>query len=420
MGTMGRRQAMGLEEGQQMSDALDTQVALLMQGAEFGDPQIGEAMAAELRQRLAEGRPLRVYCGYDATRPDLHLGHTITMRKLRQFQDLGHEATFLIGDFTTLVGDPSDKDGLRPQLSPDEIAENSRTYAEQAFQILDRGRTRVRYNSEWLGRLDLAALIQLAGNFTVQQLLARESFGQRVERGEPVWLHELFYAMLQGYDAVAMETDVQLGGTEQLFSLLAGRKLQEALGQRPQVCLTFPILVGTDGQARMSKSMGNYIGISEPPEVMYGKVMSLPDSAMGQYFRLVTRWTPAQVAEMEDGLAAGSLHPMEAKKRLAWEIVDSYHGAEAARTAARQFQRVHQQREVPEEVPSFALPKPVPIADLLVAAGLSHSKSAARRLVEQGGVSLDGEAVTEIGTVVAARGQVLRVGRRRFVRLVPA
>jgi tyrosyl-tRNA synthetase len=403
-----------------MTNELDDQVALLMQGAEFGDSQIRQAMAGELRQRLAEGRPLRVYCGYDATKPDLHLGHTITMRKLRQFQDLGHEVTFLIGDFTTLVGDPSDKDGLRPQLSPEHIAANSRTYAEQAFQILDRGRTRVRYNSEWLGRLDLAALIKLAANFTVQQLLARESFAQRMERGEPVWLHELFYAMLQGYDAAAMETDVQIGGTEQLFSLLAGRKLQEALGQRPQVCLTFPILVGTDGQARMSKSMGNYIGICEPPEAMYGKVMSLPDGVMGSYFRLVTRWTPAQVAEIEAALAAGHLHPMEAKQRLAWEIVDSFHGAEAATAAARHFRRVHQQRQTPEQVRAFALAEPLPIADLLVAAGLCDSKSQARRLVQQGGVSLDGAAVEDIGTAVAAEGQVLQVGKRRFVRLVPA
>lgn len=403
-----------------MTMKLDEQVALLMQGTEFGDPQIGETMAAELRQRLAEGRPLRVYCGYDATRPDLHLGHTITMRKLRQFQDLGHEVTFLIGDMTTLVGDPSDKEGLRPQLSPEQIAENSRTYAEQAFLILDRERTRVRYNSEWLGRLDLPAIIRLAGNFTMQQFLARENLARRMERGEPVWLHELLYAMLQGYDAVAQEADVQLGGTEQLFSLLAGRKLQEALGQRPQVCLTFPILVGTDGRVRMSKSTGNYIGICEPPEAMYGKVMSLPDSAMGQYFRLVTRWTPAQVAEIEGGLSAGRMHPMEAKKRLAWEIVDCFHRSEAADDAARHFERVHQRGEAPEEMPAFGLAEPLPIADLLVAAGLARTKSQARRLVEQGGVSLDGAPVADVGAVVAARGQVLRVGKRRFVRLVPA
>lgn len=403
-----------------MTIKLDEQVALLMQGTEFGDPQIGETMAGELRQRLAEGRPLRVYCGYDATRPDLHLGHTITIRKLRQFQDLGHEITFLIGDMTTLVGDPSDKEGLRPQLSPEQIAENSRTYAEQAFLILDRERTRVRYNSEWLGRLDLPAVIRLAGNFTVQQFLARENLARRMERGEPVWLHELLYAMLQGYDAVAQEADVQLGGTEQLFSLLAGRKLQEALGQRPQVCLTFPILVGTDGRVRMSKSMGNYIGICEPPEAMYGKVMSLPDGAMGQYFRLVTRWAPAQVAEIEGELAAGRMHPMEAKKRLAWEIVDCFHGGEAADDAARHFERVHQRGEAPEEMQDFCLSEPLPIADLLVAGGLARTKSQARRLVEQGGVSLDGAPVAEVGAVVAARGQVLRVGRRRFVRLVPA
>ena len=407
-----------------MDTQVDSQVALLMQGAEFGDKETRAFMAGELRARLieaaAEGRPLRVYCGYDATKPDLHLGHTVTMRKLRQFQDLGHEVTFLIGDFTTRVGDPSDRDGVRPALEPAQIAENARTYAEQAFRILDREHTRVRYNSQWLDRLGLADVIKLAGQFTVQQFLARENFQVRLKRGDPIWLHELLYALLQGYDAVAQETDVQIGGTEQLFSLLAGRKLQESRGQRPQVCLTFPILVGTDGPQRMSKSTGNYIGIAEPPEVMYGKVMSLPDEVMGQYFRLVTRWTPEEVAHTEAEMAAGRLHPMEAKKMLAWEIVDCYHGADAARTAAQHFERVHQQGRLPEEMPEFVLDHPLPIPDLLLAAGLCRSKSQGRRLVQQGGVRLDGQAVDSIEHLVVPEERVLQVGKRRFLRLVPA
>jgi len=325
---------------------VDEQVAALMHGSEFGDPQIKEMMTKELRQRLleadAEGRPLRVYCGYDATKPDLHLGHTVTMRRLRLFQEYGHDVTFLIGDFTTRIGDPSDKDTLRPMLSEDEIAENARTYAEQAAKILIPERTHVRYNSEWLSKLSFFDLIKMADNFTVQQFLARANFQARMARNDPLWLHEFLYALFQGYDAVYLQTDVQLGATEQLFNLLAGRKLQEVFGQRPQVCITFPILVGTDGHMRMSKSTGNYIGINEPPEVMYQKVMSIPDEVHGNYFNLVTRWTPDQIAQLETDLAAGRLQPVEVKRKLAWEIVDCYHGREAADAAARHFEETWQ------------------------------------------------------------------------------
>jgi tyrosyl-tRNA synthetase len=406
-----------------MKHRVEEQVALLMRGSEFGDPQIRETMAQELQQRLfeaeADGRRLRVYCGYDATRPDLHLGHTVTLRKLREFQDLGHEATFLIGDFTTRVGDPSDRDGRRPPLSEAEIVENAKTYAEQAFKILDRERTRVRYNSEWLGTLGLAEVIQLASHFTVQQFLTRDSFQVRLERGNPIWLHEFFYALLQGYDAVALRADVQLGATEQLFNLLAGRKLQEAFGQRPQVCITFPVLVGTDGHTRMSKSAGNYIGIAESAESMYGKVMSIPDGAMSSYVRLVTRWTEEAIARFEDDLEAGRIHPMEAKKKLAWEIADCYHGADAAAAAADHFRRVHQEGRVPRELPEFSMIEPMAIPDLLVAAGLCRSRSQGRRLVEQGAVRIDGQTVPSVETVVMPGGGVLQAGKRRFVRLVP-
>ncbi len=397
--------------------SLDEQVAILMHGADYGDEQIKENMAAELRQRLAEGRPLRVYCGYDPTAVDLTLGHTITMRRLRLFQDMGHQAIFVIGTFTALIGDPSDRDKARPRPTLAQLEENAKSYLDQAFKILDRERTEVRYNGEWLSKLNFQDIVELAANFTVQQFLVRDNFAKRYSRGDPIWLHEFMYALMQGYDAVKLEADVQLGGTEQLFNLLAGRKLQEAFGQRPQVCITFPILVGTDGKMRMSKSMGNYIGINEPPEVMYGKVMSLPDEAMSNYFNLVTRWSPDEIAAIEAALADGSLHPRDAKMKLAWEIVDSLHGTEAANAAEQHFRTVFQQRELPDEMPTRVLYEPVNIIDLIHQAGMASTKSEARRLVQQGAVRLNGEKVGDIETMIAPGAGVLQVGRRHFLRL---
>lgn len=398
---------------------VDEQMAILMQGVEFGDPQLYQVMEAELRERLNEGRPLRVYCGYDPTAPDIHLGHTVTMRKLRQFQDLGHEVTFLIGTFTGLIGDPSDKDALRPQRTPEELMANARTYAEQAFKILDREKTIIRYNADWLSQLTFADAVRLASHFTVQQFLARDNFAKRMAKGDPIWLHEFFYALMQGYDAVVLRTDVQIGATEQLFNLMAGRKLQEAFGQRPQVCLTLPILVGTDGRMRMSKSAGNYIGINEPPEQQYGKVMSIPDEVMMQYFRLVTRFSPDQIAQIEADLQSGRLHPRDAKMMLAREIVSIFHGEEAAMHAEEHFKTVFQQRELPPEMEEYPLQAPLSIVDLICAAGLAPSKREARRLIEQGGVKLDGNTIQSIDLVVEpGPPHVLQVGRRRFVRVI--
>ncbi|HJW83022.1 MAG TPA: tyrosine--tRNA ligase [Anaerolineae bacterium] len=405
--------------------SIDEQVALLMQGAEYGDETLKSNMAAELKQRLIEsersGRPLRVYCGYDPTRPDLHLGHTITMRKLRQFQELGHEVTFLIGNYTSLVGDPSDKDRLRPQMTPEQVEANGRTYAEQAFKILDREKTHIRYNAEWLSRLTFADLIRLASSFTVQQFLARENFALRLERGDPIYLHELYYSLMQGYDAVAMQTDVQVGGSEQLFNIIvAGRKLQEALGQRPQVGILMGILPGTDGVVRMSKSLGNHIEILSPPEDMYGKVMSLPDSAMPIFFKLTTRYTPAQIADIERRLVNGALHPRDAKMQLAREIVAIFHDEAAAARAEEHFVTVFQQKELPPEMPELRLAQPANIVDVIVSAGLAASKSEARRLIEQGGVKLGGAVVASVTHTVEVGGEtVLQVGKRRYLRLLP-
>jgi tyrosyl-tRNA synthetase len=396
------------------------QMPILMQGVEFGDQQMQETMEAELRKRLAEGRPLRVYCGYDPTSPDIHLGHTITMRKLRHFQNLGHEVIFLIGDFTGLVGDPSDRESARRQQTPEEVAEKAKTYIEQAFKILDPDKTRVLYNSEWLSKLTFVDLIGLSSHFTVQQFLARENFARRHAKGDPIWLHEFLYALMQGYDAVAMETDVQLGGTDQLFNLLVGRKLQEAFGQKPQICLTFPILVGTDGYLRMSQTTGNYIGVDEPPEEIYGKVMSLPDHVMVDYYTLVTRFTPDQISNINQGLADGSLHPRDVKMELAKEIVSIFHGDEAAEKAEQHFRTVFQEGELPPEMLNYTVEGPINIVDLLAASGLTKSKGEARRLIEQGGVRLASEKVKSIEEMVTVEEDtVLQVGKRKFMKLVP-
>lgn len=401
---------------------IEKQAEVFMQGAEFGDPQTREMMEQELKERLREvqkeGRPLRVYCGYDVTAPDIHLGHTITMRKLRRFQEFGHEATFLIGTFTTLIGDPSNREKARDQALPEHVRQNAQTYAAQAFKILDPQRTAVRYNHEWLSKLTFADIIQMASCFTVQQFLTRDRLHNRIEKNEPLWLRELLYPLAQGYDAVALKADVQIGGTEQLFNLMAARKVQEAFGQKPQVCLTYPLLAGTDGKVKMSKSLGNYIGINEPPEQHYGKVMSLPDSAVLSYFNLVTRWLPDQVKALEADLNEGRLHPMEAKKKLAWEIADIFHGSQAADAAAADFRQAHQSGGFPADMPAYALTGESSILDLLVETGLCASKSEARRAVQQSSVKIDGRVIVRPDEVIQPGPCVLQKGRRRFVRIL--
>ena len=404
--------------------SLDDQVALLMQGAEYGDDQLKQAMQDELKQRLVEseksGRALRVYCGYDPTSSDLHLGHTVTMRKLRQFQDLGHDVTFVIGSFTALVGDPSDKEGARPKLTKEQIAVFADTYTAQAYKILNPDQMQIRFNDEWLSSVTLEQFIEMSSKFTVQQFLARDNFSKRYEAGNPIWVHELFYSLLQGYDATVLEADVQLGGTEQLFNLLAGRKLQEALGKRPQVALTLPILVGTDGSMRMSKSTGNTIGITDEPADMYGKVMSLPDDVMGNYFRLVTRWTPKQIAELETQLESGEKHPRDVKMALAREIVESFHGEQAAQEAEEAFIRVFQQGDIPEEMVEFQLTEGASVLEVLVESGMASSRSEARRLIEQRGVRVGEDVMDDPHRVFSlSEPQILRVGKRRFLRLLP-
>jgi tyrosyl-tRNA synthetase len=402
---------------------VDEQVAILMRGVDFGDAQTRVNMEAELRQRLAESlrddRPLRVYCGFDPTASDLHLGHTVPMRKLAQFQELGHEVVFLIGSFTALIGDPSDKSSARRQQTDEEVREHARTFTDQAWKVLDPQRTLVMYNGDWLSKLTFKDVIGLAANFTVQQFLVRENFALRFEKGDPIWLHEFFYALMQGYDAVAMRTDIQIGGSDQLFNLLAGRKLMENEGLWPQVILTFPILVGTDGVLRMSKTTGNHIGINEAPEVMFGKVMSIPDSALRNFADLVTRWSAADIEQRFADLASGKLHPRDFKMQLAWEIVDIFQGEAAAQAAEEHFRRVHVDREIPDEMPEIRLAAPSSVLDILISTGLAPTKSEARRLIQQGGIKLDGARVEDFQQLVTPDAtHVLQVGRRKFLRLV--
>jgi tyrosyl-tRNA synthetase len=401
---------------------IEEQVALLMQGTEYGDEQLKQAMMAELRERLvaadAEGRPLRVYCGYDPTSTNLHLGHTITMRKLRQFQELGHEVTFLIGNYTALVGDPSDKNKARPILTQEQVAEYARTYAEQAFRVLDRDKTRIRYNGEWLSELSLVELIQLGQNFTIQQFLVRDNFAKRLESQEPIYLHETFYALMQGYDAVAMETDVQVGGTDQLFNIIvAGRKLQSALGQEPLVGIIMGILPGTDGVQRMSKSTGNVIPIDSGPKDMYGKVMSVPDYAMADFFRLTTRWTPAEIEALENEIATGNIHPRDAKMKLAREITTIFYSEAEALEAEAAFIQVFQKGDVPDDMPEYTLQPGDTILKVLREGNLVSSNSEGRRMIQQNAVSLDGEKLKDAMAPFPGPG-VLRVGRRKFLRVI--
>lgn len=407
--------------------SVDEQLARIRRGtAEI----IGEA---ELRQRLERslrtGVPLKVKLGLDPTAPDLHLGHTVVLQKLRDFQELGHQAIIIMGDFTGMIGDPSGRSETRKPVSRKEIEDNAQTYRAQLGKILDLGRTRVEFNSSWLAPLTLEDLIRLTSTVTVAQMLQREDFAARYAAGRPISLHEFLYPICQAYDSVALGADVELGGTDQTFNLLIGRDLQRTFGQEPQVVLTTPILEGLDGVQKMSKSLGNYVGITEVPAEMFAKLMSIPDALMLRYFTLVTRLPENEMETIARELDGRQRHPMEAKKLLARAVVDQYHGAEATRQAEEEFARIHQERELPEEVPVKEIPAPrgssegeVPLVPLLVGAGLVGSNSEARRLIQQGGVYVDGVRIVDplLRVRMSDRkpgGVVLQIGRRKFLRV---
>ena len=401
---------------------IEEQVATLMQGAEYGDVELKNAMQRELHERLiqaeAEKRPLRVYAGFDPRTTDLHLGHTIPMGKLRQFQDFGHEVTFLIGTYTSLIGDPSDQDKLRPQLTPEEVEENAQTYAQQAFRVLDPKKTQVRKNAEWLAGLNFADLIEFSSHFTIQQFLTRENFKLRFEKGDPIYLHETFYSIMQAYDAYILKADVQVGGSDQLFNIItAGRKLMKALGAKPNVGIVMGILPGTDGVIRMSKSLGNHIPLNTDAKDMYGKVMSVPDLAMPDYFRLATRWSASEVTDIEADIESGDLHPRDAKMKLAREITERFYDLDAAVAAEEAFVQVFQKGKLPDEMPEHKLEADQSVLDVLIAGAMVKSRGEGRRLIKQNGVSLDGEKLHDPNQPFPHTG-VLRAGKRRFLRVV--
>ena len=397
---------------------VDEQLAVLMRGTDFGDDAMRRVMERDLRAKLNEDRPLRVYCGYDPTSVELHLGHTLTMRKLKQFQDFGHDITFLIGNFTGLIGDPTDKDKTRPMISAEMLLANSETYAEQAGRILDMSKVHVRYNAEWLAPLTFEDVIRLCAKFTVAEFLKRESFAKRYAGGEPIYLSEFMYGLLQAYDAYALETDVQIGGRDQLFNLMAGRKLQEEMEHAPQVVITLPLLVGLDGHEKMSKSLGNHIAVDDAPNDMYGKAMSIPDEAMRNYFELVTDLSAEAVDGILNGVRDKVVTPMDAKKRLALALTASLYGQGEALSAQGYFESTFQRRETPDEMQEYALSGAVErLDDVLVAASMAASKGEVRRLVTQGAVRVNGEAISDFAVELKA-GDEVRVGRTRFLRLV--
>ncbi len=374
----------------------------------------------ELVEKLKRGRSLRIKAGFDPTAPDLHLGHTVLINKLRQFQTLGHEVMFLIGDFTGMIGDPTGKNSTRPPLTRDEVIENARTYEEQIFKILDPEKTLVMFNSSWMNAMSAADLIQLAAKHTVARMLERDDFHKRYTRGAPIAIHEFLYPLIQGYDSVAMKADVELGGTDQKFNLLVGRELQKQYGQEPQVVITLPILEGLDGVQKMSKSLGNYIGINDPPEEMFGKLMSISDELMWRYLELLSFRPMNEIQRWREEVAQGA-NPRDVKIRLAEELVERFHGAAAARKAHEAFVARFRHGALPEEIPEVTLPAPaegMPIANLLKAAGLTASTSEALRLIKQGAVRIDGSRVEDRTTVLPVGSEHLfQVGKRRFARV---
>ena len=395
---------------------VDEQLTVLMSGVDYGDALLKRQMERELRALLEQDRPLRVYLGIDPTATSLTLGHTVPLRKLRQFQEFGHHAIFLIGDCTALIGDPSDKNKLRPILTRADIAVNEATYFEQAARILDSSKTELRHNSEWLLNLNFEEIIALMSKFTVAEMLRRDNFRNRWESGDAVYLHEFLYSLMQGYDAYALECDVQVGGTEQLFNLMAGRKIQEDAGQRPHVPVTMPILVGLDGKERMSKSKGNHIGVSDPPEEQFGKAMSIPDEALESFFTLATNLHPDDVRAVMVAMRDGERSPMDTKKLLGRTIVAEMWGAEAAKAAQDHFERTVQRKEVPDDIPEYRVAEGEPLIEVILGAGAAPSKREARRLFDQRAVTIDGLVMEP--TTPARKGSTVQVGKRRWIRLV--
>ncbi len=372
----------------------------------------------ELRKYLAEGKKLRLKEGFDPSSPDIHLGHMVGLRKLRQFQELGHQVVLIVGDWTAQIGDPSGQSATRPMLTADQVKANAQTYMEQFFRVVDKSRTEVRWQSEWFGKFSLADVLRLTSRFTIAQFLAREDFNKRFVANKPITLTEFLYPILQAYDSVSIQSDVEFGGQDQRFNLLVGRELQEMMGQRPQQVFMTPLLVGTDGSHKMSKSLGNYIGVAEPPEQIFGKVMSVPDELITNYFELVTDVPDAEIREMSEAMQGGSVNPMTLKKQLAREIIIQLYTPAAADEAEQHFIRTVQRRETPDEISECRLTTGWTLPQAMVESKLAKSISEAKRLITAGAVELDGVPVNSF-TCSLNPGSILKVGKRRYVRLIP-
>ncbi len=381
-----------------------------------------EELLKKLERCRKEGRPLKVKAGFDPTAPDLHLGHTVLIQKLKQFQDLGHQVIFLIGDFTGMIGDPTGRSETRKALTPDEIQENARTYQEQVFKILDPGKTVVAFNSQWLSALGAEGMIRLAARYTVARMLERDDFKKRFRDGVAIYIHEFLYPLLQGYDSVALEADVELGGTDQRFNLLVARDIQREYGQEPEVIMMLPILEGLDGVNKMSKSLGNYVGITEPPGEMFGKLMSISDDLMWRYYELLSDLTPAEILAKREAVARGDIHPKRAKMDLAREIVARFHGGEAAVRAEEEFERVFKEGRLPSEMPEFTIvtdKRTVWLPRIITAVRFARSTSEAIRAIQQGSVRWDGERITDRDAEIPCDDgeHVLKYGKKRFARI---
>ncbi len=398
---------------------VDEQIALLARGTV--DFVSRDELEKKLKKSEETGRPLIIKAGFDPTAPDLHLGHTVLLQKMKHFQDFGHEVHFLIGDFTGMIGDPTGKSETRKPLTPEQVAQNAETYKEQVFKILDADKTKVVFNSEWLGKLDFADVIKLGSELTVARMLERDDFKKRFEGQQPISIHEFFYPLAQGYDSVAMRADVELGGTDQLFNLLMGRDLQRNRGMEPQVVMTMPLLEGLDGVNKMSKSLGNYIGVAESADNIYGKVLSISDELMFRYYYLLSDLSETEIEQLKQKMEQGELHPKAVKQQLARELTARFHNQEAAILAEKNFEKVFQKGGIPDDVAVYkvAAGTVIPLANLLADADLVKSTSEARRMVQQGAVSIDGEKIEDIAIELAPQGEYLiKVGKRRFCKVI--
>ncbi len=382
-----------------------------------------EEFVKKLEKSIKENKPLKIKAGFDPTAPDIHIGHTVLIQKMKQFQEFGHEVYFLIGDFTGMIGDPSGKSKTRPALSKEEVLENAKTYQKQIFKILDKEKTKVVFNSQWMNEMKAEDLIKVCSNFTVARMLERDDFKKRYKNEQAISIHEFIYPMIQGYDSVALNADVELGGTDQKFNLLVGRTFQKAYGQRPQTIVTMPLLEGLDGVNKMSKSLNNYVGVDEDIHSMYGKVMSVSDELMFRYYDLLTSLSPAQITELKKGINTGNLHPMEVKHSLARRITETFHGKEAACKAQEEFRSVHSKKAMPKEMDTVEITvtnmpeEKIWIVQLLQDLKLAKSGGDARRKISQGGVRIDGEKVSDTGLEIKQGEYTLQVGKKNFVKI---